>query len=279
MHIIELLKARGLDVSAKVKMLRHQDNRYDIARIYREGFIEFYQSNQAADILKCAYIVSFLGLEGNTAQFIGVWRVKGRLATENVVVPDGYPYPEHYQNPGEYYYALEEVPGFEDIKERVIMDWGKSTRSWHQWLTKKTVLEILPVGYVAAFPGYLDFVLSFDELTGIIDNPAANKVWHNMLGAIAGIYLITDKKSGHQYVGSAYGQNGVLGRWRTYVRTGHGGNKELMALLSENDGYKRNFQFTLLRTLPATLTAKEVISFERLYKRKLGSIAHGLNLN
>lgn len=85
--------------------------------------------------------------------------------------------------------------------------------------------------------------------------------------------------TGQLYVGSAYGKDGILGRWKTYVATGHGGNAALKALLTNNAERKDVFSFTVLRTLPRTLTQKEVIEKEQLYKKKLGSRVHGLNLN
>ena len=100
-----------------------------------------------------------------------------------------------------------------------------------------------------------------------------------MLGSISGIYLITDSLTGQQYVGSAYGKDGIFGRWRNYVSNGHGGNAELRRLLASNPSHLEHFRYTILRTLPASLTAKEVIAFETLYKDKLGSRSHGLNLN
>jgi hypothetical protein len=39
-----------------------------------------------------------------------------------------------------------------------------------------------------------------------------------------GIYLIWDTS---RRVGSACGADNILGRWRDYARTGHGGNREL----------------------------------------------------
>lgn len=42
-----------------------------------------------------------------------------------------------------------------------------------------------------------------------------------------GVYLITDINSGKMYVGSAYGENMILGRWENYIANGNGGNTEL----------------------------------------------------
>ncbi|MDD3172748.1 MAG: hypothetical protein PHF63_03680 [Herbinix sp.] len=49
--------------------------------------------------------------------------------------------------------------------------------------------------------------------------------WHTALYYINAIYLIVDRNNGKQYVGSAYGKDGLLGRWAIYVTTGHGNNK------------------------------------------------------
>ena len=116
-------------------------------------------------------------------------------------------------------------------------------------------------------------------MSAIFKAPEANREWHRMLSAIAGVYLITDMVTGKQYVGSAYGAEGILGRWATYVRTFHGGNALLRDLVEAHSSYARNFQFTILRTLPASLTKNEVLEFEQLYKRKLGTRAFGLNAN
>lgn len=180
---------------------------------------------------------------------------------------------------GGVYYDLEALPGFEDLAGRVVIDWGGSALAWHQWLADKEVLEVLPAGYVRPFPGYLDFVLAYEELVAIIESPAANREWHRRLSAVAGVYLIVDRQTGKQYVGSASGSEGILGRWRAYATAAHGGNRQLKALLDADPGCGAHLEFTILRTLPRTLTRAEVVEYEALYKRKLGTRAFGLNSN
>lgn len=280
MNIVELLALRKLDTNAKIKLVRHQDKRYDVWELYRTGHLDTYQSYQGSLIFECEYIVVFIGLDNSRARFVGVYRVNGHKPAKEVPVPLSYPHPDMVKDDNVFYH-LEPLSGFDDLKDRVVIDWGKSALAWHQWLREtepKEVIEILPTGYVKEFPGYLDFVITFDELVSIIRNPDANREWHRMLKEVAGVYLITDTKTGMQYVGSAYGENGILGRWNTYAKTPSGGNKMLEELLAKNgDGYARNFQYTILRTLPRTLTPKEVITYEGLYKKKLGSRAFGLN--
>jgi hypothetical protein len=101
-----------------------------------------------------------------------------------------------------------------------------------------------------------------------------------MLAAVAGVYLIVDQRTGKQYVGSASGEGGILSRWTAYASTGHGGNKQLMQPLAVAPGYAREaFTFTILHTLPRSMTRTEVLDYESKYKRKLGSRAFGLNSN
>jgi hypothetical protein len=170
---------------------------------------------------------------------------------------------------------------FVDLKDRLVIDWGIGTRSWVQNFkpTKKAVVEVLPAGYVKRFPGFLDFVLRYDELRAIVANPVANREWHRMLGSVAGVYLVLDTLTGRQYVGSAYGGGGIMRRWSQYARTGHGGNEQLRALLSERPNAKHDLRFSVLQTLSSSLTSAEVIAYEGLHKLKLGTRAHGLNSN
>ena len=275
-----ILKEKGLDCSKKIKLVRHQDKRYDVEELCRRGQIEIYQSYQATPIFNCDYIVAFIGFGGTHARMIGVYKVKGQKAAKDVSLPADFIYPDFVTHTG-YYYELEEVPGFEDLKKRVVIEWGKGTLAWHQWLKHKDkeVLEILPGGYVKEFSDYLDFILTYDELVDICKKPIANREWHKRLSTVAGVYLIVDTSTGLQYVGSAYGEKGILGRWLQYARTGHGGNSKLKQLLSPGKSRAENFTFTILRTLPKTLTKNEVIEKESFYKEKLGTRAFGLNLN
>jgi hypothetical protein len=276
--LLELLGRRGLDLSARTKMVRHEDARYAIENLIREGQFEFYQGYQSRPIFDCKYVVSFLGQPHRRALFYGVYQVVGHSLSADRDVPPGLTHPE-WAARDRFWYDLEKLSSFADLEQRVIIDWGASTRSWHQWLRDREVMEVLPTGYVKEFPGYLEFVLSYEELGAIVRNPVANREWHRMLTAVAGIYLIVDRKTGRQYVGSACGEGGILQRWAGYVQTGHGGNRLLQEVLMPDSSYVQNFDFTVLQTLPRTATPAEVVVWEQLHKRKLGSRAHGLNLN
>ena len=110
-------------------------------------------------------------------------------------------------------------------------------------------------------------------------NPSIYEAWHTALSAVYAIYLIVDRENGRQYVGSAYGENGLLGRWTSYVKTQHGNNKRMKDLICAYPERYRYFQFSILQILPKTLTPEEVIETESRFKRKLLSIQYGMNDN
>lgn len=274
--IQELLYNRGLDKTAAVKLVRHKDKRFDLYSIYRsdrDKFLE-YQSTQKNDIFSNSqYIVSFIGEEGLLARFVGIYAIKGCAVGKGTI--DLYDRKADYN----FKYQMEEFPGFDDLKERVIIRWSNAI-SWHQWIKNEMeVVEICPGLNYKRFTDYSELILSFEELREIVLNEY--KEWKIVLSAIKGVYLITDTNTGKLYVGSAYGESGIWGRWCEYVKTnGHGGNKSLLELIDDEWDYaSRYFQFSILMLLPKTVTTDEAIAKEQLFKRKLETNAFGLNNN
>lgn len=284
MNLSELAAMRGLDLSKKIKLVRHQDSNYDTNHLYKIGMLDFYQSIQSNDVFgNCEYILSFLGYERTKAIYIGAYKVNGKSKFDNLVtqVPAGYPYMDILNQPL-IHYDITKITLLNDLIDRLVIDWGNATRSWYQWLNTenpKQVIEILPKGYIKDFPGFEEIMLTFDEMYTIINNPDSNRVWHTMLSSVAGIYLITDFTDGNQYIGSASGNQGILGRWKEYAASIHGGNKKLISLLTSDPNRYKKFQYSILRTLPKSLTRNEIIVHEQKYKQKLGTRAFGLNLN
>lgn len=274
--IQELLYNRGLDRKAAIKLVRHKDRRIDLYNLYRsdrKSFLE-YQCTQSRDIFKdVVYIVSFIGEEGALARFVGVYKITGKKCVKGNFKLYETDFSFHFK------YSMEEIAGYEDLKERVIIRWENAI-SWHQWIRNEMeVLEISPGLHYKRFTDYFDLIISFTELQEIVVEQY--KDWKAILSAIKGIYLITDTKTGLLYVGSAYGEDGIYGRWKEYVATnGHGGNKSLKELIDEDWEYAcKYFQFSILMLLPKTVTPDEAIRKEQLFKRKLGTNSFGLNNN
>ena len=143
------------------------------------------------------------------------------------------------------------------------------------------VLEILPNIYDGdEFPGYDKVCLSYVQLQSIIDRK--KKSWIAALENQKAVYLITDKKNGKLYVGSATGDNGMLlSRWSNYVENGHGGNVELKKIVLENgfDYIKQNFQYSILENYNAKVDDHVILDREAWWKETLQSRVFGYNDN
>lgn len=281
--ISKLLNEAGLDTTKRIKLLRHKDNRkglmiegkpvdgnpYEWYIKDRQKFIA-YQSEQSEALFKDVdYIVSFIGEEGTTARMVGVYRILG-LDQERI----------DKVNNGHFYYKMAEVSGFEELNERVIIDWGKSTITWHQWLHKndKEVVAIERKGIDWVCPDYEEIILSYEQLQRIFKDQIS--VWKNKLSSSNCIYVISDSKSGSLYVGSTYNREGIWGRWKDYASTGHGGDVELIKLLEADSEYaKKYFTWAILQVLPLGIQDEKAIRIETLWKNKLGRSACSLNKN
>lgn len=272
---------------SRIKLVRHYKrdvlsnsfiyNKYkgSVYKLYRTDyalFKEWQSEQQDSEMKNVDYLVVFLAEEGCECRFIGVFRNNGlkRPTCE-----------------GSSEYNLEEVEGFEGLKDKVVIDWGKGTRSWMQkWQSTKNVRRIDQVNTgndIPYFIRYEDVILSFSQLQKVVED----KEWKSKLESLNCVYMILDKETGKQYVGVTYKdmkpgiKNGILGRWTEYAKTGHGNNKLLVALLAEKGiSYAdQNFQWTILETLPLNVTPKVAIDRESLYKKKFGTREHGYNEN
>ena len=221
----------------------------------------------------CQVILSFIGIEGNKAEFYGAYEVLGHEAFTKAdlkQLPDWLAEAHKDEEP-RIKYQLREIEAYRPDRGRLIVQW-KSTRGW--WQKKDLdIYELLPATAGTLFPGYQEVLLSFDALKQIFADPRAHRDWQAALKANAGIYRIVDLASGKTYIGSAYGGDGLWGRWQNYAKTGHGGNKLLKGKNPEK------FQWSIVRTVSTTMSARDVIRIESLEKAKHGSLAIGLNAN
>ncbi len=98
--------------------------------------------------------------------------------------------------------------------------------------------------------------------------------WRDALSHWRGVYFIFDSDLGRGYVGSAYGEENLLGRWRHYGETGHGGNRPL----KQRD--PTNFVFSILQRVSPDMDPEEVIRLEATWKDRLHTRSPtGLNDN
>lgn len=123
------------------------------------------------------------------------------------------------------------------------------------------------------FPGYDKVNISWNELSRVIEKDT----WKTALQNQKGVYLITDISNGKKYVGSAYGENMILGRWQSYVKNGNGGNVGLKVL--DFDYIKINFQYSILDIFKSTIDDQVIIQRESWWKEVLHSRKFGYNEN
>lgn len=123
------------------------------------------------------------------------------------------------------------------------------------------------------FPGYDKVNITWDELSRVI----TKENWKTALRNQKGVYLITDTSNGKIYIGSAYGDDMILNRWKSYVKTGNGGNKELKKL--DFNHIKKYFRYSILDIFKSTTENEIIIERESWWKETLLSRKFGYNAN
>lgn len=281
MKFQELLVGKGVNLE-RTKLIRHNLTNESVAENYAHGYLELYQAIQGPNRFKnCDMVISFLGTEGTNGVFQGCYQVGGFVPYDRSKLPEDFT-PDSGMSPTtSVIYELTRTDLLSDLKDRLVIDWGKGAINWCQnGTTEKELLAIRPAVSEINFTSYDKVLLSYEALHKIVYNKAAYKVWEEKLSAVAGVYLITDTKTGKHYVGSASGeQGGIWGRWSDYARTKHGGNKRLVELIAADPDYCKNFQYSILEIFPIKRDKHEILQYEQLYKRKLWSIQFGLNDN
>lgn len=273
----------------KIKLLRHSDDREKVIDsvttkkspyyLYLEEpeLFDKYQNEQKTNLFKnVKYIVSFLGEEGITARFIGIYKNCGIKDQKS-------PFKDHS------IFDFQKIDGFAELENKLVINWTTNTQSWHQfWDKEKYVIRIdrgLTENGMPVFTSYENVMLSYSELKKIYESKSKNNEWKSRLEACNCIYLILDKSNGKQYVGSTYSSNtqklGIWKRWEEYSKTGHGGNKSLEALCTKDPQYHvKNFQWTILEVLPLNVAPLVAIERESFYKKKFGTAEpNGYNNN
>ena len=285
--IQELLKGRNEEFDKanveRIRLIRHKDSRkekniagkiyenslYDIYLYENDAFVT-YQSEQLVKKFKNVdYLVSFIGEESTSSRFVGVYKNNGILQ----MLPD-------YKGEAHARFDIQEISGFELLKERVIIDWNNPVQ-WLQHYNEMPVIRIdrgLMENNLPVFVRYEDVMLNYTQLKTIINSN--NPEWKSRLESCNCIYLILDKSNGKQYVGSTYNTKGIWGRWSEYAKNGHGDDVELKKCIDSDPKYaEKNFQWCILETLPIKILQDQAIERESLYKRKLGTRIYGHNKN
>lgn len=270
-----LLESAGLAPST-VRLVRHRHRaKYQrtvyFDAIHRHPRFEEYQRGQGNPRVvslmgSAGAIASFVVDPANRTVFIGMWRVKG---TRPGPSPDPYE-PPSPPGPHSTVIELERMTELDGYSGRLVVDWGGGERAWVQYADRrdKDILELRRSVEEPRFPGIGEFHCGLHEVESLPES------WLELLRAGRGIYLLVHRVTGAQYVGSATGAGGFIGRWRAYA-DGHGGNLALRELGHSAD----NYEAWILETAGSGASVEDIYAMESLWKNKLGSRAQGLNRN
>lgn len=210
------------------------------------------------------FVVSFAQIEGNKFLFGGIFKIISRT--------------------GEVY-DVEYTEEYRDMIGRLIIEYqGRNTRG--TVFTPSYIYSHSRISgiYEYRFKGepfrsYDEINHDFSAMEIIVKNELSD--WKVALSSVSGIYLISDKATGKHYVGSAHGEDGIWGRWNSYIYGFHGNNVDLVELFEEKTEtyFRENFKFAILEVMSSARTQDEVNDKESLWKRKLFSREFGYNQN
>lgn len=236
-----------------------------------DGKFKEWQEFQRNRNFQCEQIVSLIHLNRDKWLFAGVFTVDGISK-------------EKKDKKGRYFlYSTTEINGLEHLVGRAILSFEKNFRASYlrgiKYGDKLIVSKIRDQKMsVGDFPGYNMVLISNRLLCTIIREEIPS--WKSALSNVSGIYIITDTATGKLYIGSASGGEGIWQRWTAYANTGHGGNKDLKALLkTKKTGYSQNFQFSVLEITDLNANNDYIISREKHWKKVLMSREFGYNKN
>lgn len=228
---------------------------------------------------RARYIASFVGQDAGTATFAGLYQI-GAWSALDLAGYNSFPGNEELMALGMsgrspdmrdcLAFDLDPVGHFEDWVGRLTIQWPKPYQKWWRWGSSgsfpvKTIEA--ESRFVRGMPDWQDIVLTQAELQSL---PAS---WKSALSQWRGIYFIYDAGRQAGYVGSAYGSENILGRWRDYARTGHGGNRELKSSAAGD------LRFSILQRTSPDLDSEAIIALEASWKQRLHTREFGLNRN
>jgi len=287
----DLLTHSGLD-SRKVALIFHTTRLAKLRRMLpwivaeRPDLFDAYQSVHNAvatsTLRKRAYAASFVRVESGHAVLAGVYRVEnfaekttrliyadsrfGELARD-FGATDTDPAVNIARADRQVQFDLRLTDHLRDLRGRIhipaatTQTYVRLAENYHGPIQE---ISAQPV-WAAAAPGWRDFVVSGPEVRSL---PAP---WLARLREWRGIYLIVDESDGLRYVGSAYGEGNLLGRWAAHVARDAGVTKHL------GQRNPAQFRFSILERVSPDMPADEVIALEHTWMNRLHTRQFGLN--
>lgn len=269
-----LLRDAGLD-PGHVRLLRHETRRHGRTpySLWRDDLVRFddyqrIQKRSRSGYFASPYWASFVVTPSGKTLFASI-----SVIGSTVDIPADWIDPISGRNTAalaDYdLYDLVHSDALADYAGRLVIDWGTGARTWAQRAERqdKTIVELWERFVAPSFPGYVTFIAQLSDIEALPQD------WRTALQAARGIYLLTCPSTKEQYVGSACGEGGFMGRWLEYAATGHGGNVGLR--MRE----PANYRVSILQVAGSGDDREAILAMEVLWKQKLQSRDMGLNRN
>lgn len=199
--------------------------------------------------------LAFLPESSSGARFWGVIRNHGEVPNDGTIRT----------------FDLERTELLQQYVGRLVIDWA-APLAWYVHGTTASAYPVRELADAAAprFPGFENLRLDYPTLQAVMRD-RRYATWRSALSSVAGVYVITDRRDGRNYVGKADGAENILQRWSAYASNGHGGNLELRGL------DPTSFRLSLLRVFDPSTPPQVINRAESHYKQALDSVRHGLN--
>ena len=247
-----------------------------------EAYQDNHPRNAESTLKSRPMAASFVVDESSECRFVGLYAVAGwtfRTASELDADPirqsvmtrfRAVPFNEWAiktgQN-GREVFNLQLLPSLADLRGRLIVT-RPSGRPYMR-LAENCELPVIAVERSARFsppaPNWKDFVVTGDEMRGL------PRDWQARLREWRGIYHIVDASDGARYIGAAYGEANLLGRWQAHVD----GEIGVTVELAQRD--PSSFRFSILELVAPTAPADLVLQAEVNWKVRLDTRTWGLN--
>lgn len=238
--------------------------------------------NAMKSMENAGYVASFIGHEPGKALFIGIyeigeskpltyrqyWRVPAYAEMKSFGLRG---FSKDSPRKSVLWFDLHLTKFYDSWKGKLIVSWPLPERSWWRRAHRNDIpiFAILEDSILdTKMPEWNELYFTWEEL-GLLPSR-----WKSRISQWRGIYYIFDSSDGKGYVGSAYGKDNLLGRWRNYSASGHGGNR----LLKYRD--PQNFRFSILQRVSPDMEVSEITRLESSWKQRLHTRhPYGLNDN
>jgi hypothetical protein len=235
MDFNDLLFTKGIDTKqSRVLVIRHTPTEPEVRTALpwlaaeSPDVFNAYQQHHGRTVekrlAKATYLASFIGQPGSKALFVGLYAVSGHRAigrTKFWRIPENRElqklgmigYADSDPRPSVLWFDLKLTDVYRDWRGKLVIGWPPPEISWTRWAADnefnvKAVLE--ESVFDKGMEPWDKLLLTWEALQHL------PRSWVVVLKQWRGVYFILDGADGKGYVGSAYGDENLYGRWLNY---------------------------------------------------------------